>query len=484
MQVPQIRSFGLSRTHIAKVVVIFCTVTMLVSGCGGSGAGGVGGGGVYGTTGSGAGSGPTSLSIAESALNGVAFQGAAPSVAQMAPIAANFKAAFLLAPTNADAATGYAVSEAALDGLMIEQSYPLVSSPTTPSTALQAHTLYKAKPLQLSSVAQMLVLWQVPSVLAQGVPFTVNVSDVTPFPAVNAVGVNAVSSATTPVKVQQNYVKLDADLLSIENALAVSMRNSAYSYTLKDTSDATKTRALGLAELQALDSFVQLLRSLLNAGLMYSADDSNALNSGALAQDVFISQLSTPGTAILQSQYAPQSPYLHLETDGQTRSSNVQSELVASANNMTASIEQINARGTGPYILDPAASGLQAELGSVSSELQRCQTFFTRIQGATVTIDNSTFSTLVDLPGFMTRPPSTLYSVLPILTTGIDSANNTKDFYTATSAYSDPTFGALFPDGIPVNTVFVPAMVNPLDVSPTLTVKNVAQYFTRTDISF
>jgi len=299
-------------------------------------------------------------------------------------------------------------------------------------------------------------------------------TDLIPLTALHMAAASPHTASITPVQVQTDMATLDSDLATVETALAVPLGTSGYTYTITNPNNAQQSYKIGTAELESLDASVEVLRAVLNLGLVYNADDSNYSNGNSLAQTVFATQLATARSTIAPSSYLPGAPFLTLESDGRQRASNVSSQLTSAANNAVAAINNVESRNNSGYLLDPGTVITTAQLNSASSQVQQYKAYLTSPQTFSQEFGvEGTHNVTIAVGSFLNNPPSNLTAFWPTLTTGVDPDTSMPDFYEGTNAYPDTTFGGLFPSGLTEAEVIGPSAV--LDVNSSVTVSDLAE---------
>jgi hypothetical protein len=281
------------------------------------------------------------------------------------------------------------------------------------------------------------------------------------------------SDGDSPAQIQTDLANLDADLATVQTALGVGISQNGYYYTIPSPSSPNTSYKIGSAELEVLDSFVELIRSVLNVSLIYSADYTNYPNGQSPASTVFAAQLATAGTVIPTSSFLPGSPFLTLESDGKTRAANVSSELTLAGNNAVTAISTFESRNNAGYLLGLVTGVTTAQLNNASSEITTYKSYLT----TTVTVNGSNnpniYSLKVDIGAILSNPPPTLSQFLPSLTVNYDTANSVPDVFYTNANYSDLTFGGLFPGGLSSSSL---SGGTPLDINGGITVEDLALY--------
>lgn len=394
---------------------------------------------------------PANLGAAQANLNALVRSSAQNTsgltVASLTPIAAQFDSARKASPNNKDAQTGYAISEAALAGLQFAQIFGVTSAGGTQTT--------KDVPANASHVAQLaqsLALWQLPHLIATGNVALPRATDFVPSlgtgAAVQAQGrqAHAVTNPT-PAQVQTNLVSLDTSLANVEQALAVVNSDPNYTYTLADPSDPTntgKTVKVGSVELHLLLGLVNALRGAANAGLAYNADP------GSFDFNAAVGDLSGK-SALTPAQYLPGGTFATLNSDGKARLNTTEQEINNLANNGIFAIDTVQTRtGTG-YLIEPGNVVItKAQYNDVETQIKKYQGYLTSAQTVPITVGNTTTQTQLNLPAFFANPPADLKALLPTLAVS-PSQYGDGSFDLTRQNYPDPTFGGLFPSGLPVN---------------------------------
>jgi hypothetical protein len=389
----------------------------------------------------------------------------------------NFQTAYNSSPTNPSAATGFAITEAALVGEQYANEYgaviPGLSSNARVSEAKKAEVA--AQSSRFSALGQTLVLWKLPQLLQQGAVPHLKASDFLPVTALDLPAKSADASTVSPAQVQTDLTNFDADLAKVETALSVGINSPGFTYTIPSPSSTNTTYKIGTVELQLLETFVEVVRSTINLSLIYSADDSNYPNGSALASTVFATQLANPGSTISPTAYLPGAPFLTIESDGTQRGQNVISELNNAVGNGVAAVDGYEARNNSGYLLGAVILPNTSQLNNGVTEVKQYQQYLTSPQNVVVNINGDTNTQSVAIGAFLSNPPSNLYFLWPTLTTGVDPNDSVDDVYTASaSAYADPTFGGLFPGGLVLSDL--PLGNNPYsdigDVTSTTTVSD------------
>ncbi len=413
-----------------------------MAGCGGGGGNGNGGSG--GGTGTG-GVTPPTLAPAIAGLNSIVRGSQAVTVSNLTTLAGQFDQARQADPTNKDAQLGFAVSTAAIASAQAAALGGGTSLPAIRVASVGNSSSALSPGIRTAQFSQALVLWRLPQFLSGGgaAPWP-RAADFLPTGALEA-RLQPRSVSVTPIQVQTELTALDASLVKVEAALKVVESDPNYSYTLADPAKPTDTTAsvkIGVAEIQILSAVVSTVRSLANAGLAYNADPGTFDFSMPVPSGVF------GGATVSPAQYLPAAPFLTLATDGGSRMGNVKSELSATAVSGIAAIESVKTRSNAGFLLDPGTLVTSNQLSQVEVQITSYQTFLTSVQTIPVGTHAGTINMKVNLAAFLDHPPTDLRALLPTLAVSNDNSGTTN---LTMNGFPDPTFGGIFPDGLPAS---------------------------------
>lgn len=417
--------------------------TILLAGCGGGGGNGNGGGSGNNGSSTGGGTTPPTLMPAEASLNSLVRSTNTVTITNLTATVSQFDQARQADPTNKDAQLGYAISEFALAGAQAANlNGTVIANLRTPKAASAVPAL------RVGQLAQGLTLWKLPQFLAGSGSAALwpRAADFLPTSVVAARTVLKPRATVTPAQVQTALTGLDASLVKVEQALSVVAADPNYTYTLADPNQPTNTSAtvkVGSAEIQILLAAVGAVRSLDNLGLTYNADP------GTFNFNATVPASALAGGSFAPAAYLPPSPFLTLNADGAARAGAVKTELNAVAVAGVAAIEAVKTRSNSGYLLDPGTLVTSAQLTTVEGHIQTYQGLLSGPQNIPLTVNGQTVSTSVNIGAFLSRPPADLKALLPILAVSTDSGGTTSLTF---SRYPDPTFGGIFPNGVPMGS--------------------------------
>ena len=440
------RTQKLPRRAISALLAQLCAIMLgsavLLSGCGGGGGNGNNNSATTGTGTSGSGTGgtqPPTLAPAIAGLNSVVRGSQPVTETNLTGLVAQFAQAIQADPTNKDAQLGFAVSEAALAST---QAANLTGGTAFPALRATSVGMTLSPAARTAQISQALILWRMPQFLSEtGSAQFPKVGDFLPTGALQA-RLQPESVPVTPVQVQTQLAALDASMVQVENSLSVVKSDPNYTYTLADPSkptDTTATVKVGSAEIQILSAVVSIVRSVTNAGLAYNADPGNFNFNTQVPTSVF------SGTSVSPAQYLPPGPFLTLMPDGGTRLGTLKSELNGTANSGVMAIEEVKTRNNAGYLLNPGTLVTSEQLNKVEAQIKTYQAFLSGTQSTPITVHHTTVTIPVNLSAFLDHPPTDLRAFLPTLPVSINSGNTMLTF----SNFPDPTFGGIFPTGLP-----------------------------------
>jgi hypothetical protein len=475
------------RTQVAAAILV-CLCTMLVSaGCGGGGGSSSSNPGNGGNPGNGlTPTQQTQLTQDQTQLNTLVSADATPSASSVATVASSFKTLYQSAPTNPTVAADYAISEAALDGLNLNStldlsSISLNSLPLILARTAVAHSEVKAIAATSSReavIANMLIIWRLPQALVASSGATLP-TGLDLVPGLSALQSGTARPAVTNMQIQTDLTTLDADLANVQLALAVPLADPSFSITIPDYADPANKAGLkiGNAELKVLATVISVARAIANVGLVYNLDNSAYPTGSEPAATVFAPQLAAPNSIIASSAYLPSSPFLTLESDGDTRADNVLVQLEFAVTESTSAISEVNTRNNAGYLLDPGTAITASQLDTISADITADSAYLTKTEPFT-NFDGTSINATIDANKWLTDPPASLAALMPSLTSSTASDSN-PDLYVSATDFPDSTFGGLFPGGIPFRSISAIGPSNNIEVpagSTTPTVSDVADY--------
>jgi len=128
--------------------------TVFIAGCGGGGGGGTGGGGSS--------TPPGNLSALETQLNTLIYQSqtSVPTTGQVQPVATGWQTAYAASPNNPDVALGYAISEAALDGLTFSNEYNVAIPSVAAKSSAKLRASVTSQSSRLASLGNLLICYR------------------------------------------------------------------------------------------------------------------------------------------------------------------------------------------------------------------------------------------------------------------------------------------------------------------------------------
>jgi hypothetical protein len=420
-------------------------LSVALAGCGGGG--------------SGSGS-STPLSNAKTQLDSIITGNTPATAANVGNNAAKWQTLYNQQPNDKDYAVGYAISQAALAGETFDTT---IGGPTPGFVRANAARAIKAHQAQLLQFGQLLAIWRFPSLAGSGAASWPQATDFTPLASGPSLGGSQIQAALAP---------LDQSLASVEQALLVPLSDPSYTFTIATPADksGTQTLKLGAAEFDTLYMLVATLRGVINPLLAYNLSEPNYNGSTPISSlESIAPELETNGATITPAQYMAPSPFLTLNPNGATNMATAKTELLAAITHGTSAINEVEARNSSGYLIDPGTFFTEADLNQVKDQLTLYQTYVTGPFTANETNgDGQVVSTTIDVYAWFTAPPQDLKAFFPTFTVQavVDSNSSTgydTSLLLSPSAYPDLTFGGLFPNDFPTSNAESTLALGPFD---------------------